>query len=48
MQTAYDPLRDVEIDPRTGMLQWSAAAWERRLDLVRRVAEYFEERREDE
>ncbi len=45
---AYDPVRDVEIDPETGLLQWSAAARERKPDLVRRVAEYFARRREDE
>jgi hypothetical protein len=45
---AYDPVRDVEIDLETGLLQWSAAARERKPDLVRRVAEYFERRREDE
>ncbi len=45
---AYDPVRDVEIDPETGLLQWSAAAQERKPELVRRVAEYFERRREDE
>jgi hypothetical protein len=45
---AYDPVRDVAIDPDTGLLQWSRVAQERKPDLVRRVAEYFEERREDE
>ena len=45
---AYDPLRDVEIDPETGLLQWTAAARSGKPDLVERVAEYFERRREDE
>jgi hypothetical protein len=45
---AYDPVHDVEIDSATGLLQWSNAARERKPDLVRRVAEYFERRREDE
>jgi hypothetical protein len=45
---AYDPESDVEIDGESGLLQWSAAARERKPDLIRRVAEYFERRREDE
>lgn len=45
---AYDPVRDVAIDPETGLLQWSAATRERKPELVRRVALYFEQRREDE
>ena len=47
-ENAYDPIGDVEIDPETGLLRWSGAARERKPDLVRRVAEYFEQRREDE
>ncbi len=46
-QILYDPVRDVEIDPETGLLQWSGAARERKGELVRRVAQYFERRRED-
>jgi hypothetical protein len=38
----------VEIDPQTGLLQWSAAARKRKPELVCRVAEYFWRRREDE
>ena len=45
---AYDPVGDVEIDPLTGLLQWSAHARETKPDMVRRVAEYFHERREDD
>lgn len=47
-ENAYDPVRDVEIDPEAGLLQWSDDARERKPDLVCRVAEYFERRREDE
>jgi hypothetical protein len=47
-ENAYDPVRDVEIDQKTGLLQWTAATRERKPDLVRRVAEYFERWREDE
>ncbi len=47
-ENAYDPEGDLEIDSETGLLQWSAAARERKPDLIRRVAEYFEQRREDE
>ena len=47
-ENAYDPVRDVEIDPETGLLQWSVEARTRKPDLVRRVAEYFERRLEDE
>lgn len=47
-ENAYDPLHDVEIDRETGLLQWSAAARRRKPELVRRVAEYFERRQEDE
>jgi hypothetical protein len=47
-ENAFDPGRDVEIDPETRLLQWSGAARERKPDLIRRVAEYFERRREDE
>jgi hypothetical protein len=45
---AYDPIRDVEIDIKMVLLQWSVAAQERKPNLVRRVVEYFERRREDE
>ncbi len=45
---AYDPVCDVEVDPGSGLLQWSAAAREGKPDLVGRVAEYFERRREEE
>ncbi len=44
----YDPVRDVEIDSKTGLLQWSEVARESKPDLVQRVAKYFVERREDE
>ena len=44
---AYDPVWDVEVAPETGLLQWSAAARDRKPDLVRRVAEYFMVRQED-
>ena len=47
-ENAYDPVRDAEIDPEAGLLQWSAAARDPEPDLVRRVAESFERRREDE
>src|SRR5690606_7522211 len=47
-ENAYNPFRDVDIDPKTGLLQWTVAARERKPDLVSRVAEYFEQRREDE
>jgi hypothetical protein len=45
---AYDPIHDVGIDPETGLLQWSLVARERKPEMVRRVAEYFEQRCEDE
>ncbi len=45
---AFDPVRDVEIDPKTGLFQWSTATRMWKPDLVRRVAEYFDRRREDE
>jgi hypothetical protein len=44
----YDPATDVEIDPETGLLQWSTAGHERKPEMIRRVAEYFQQRREDE
>ena len=47
-ENAYDPVHDVEIDAETGLLQWTVSARERKPDLVRRLAEYFERRREDE
>jgi hypothetical protein len=47
-ENAYDPVGDVEIDPETGLLRWSATARKRKPDLVWRVAEYFKRRREDE
>ncbi len=45
---AYDPVRNVEIDSATALLQWSAAVKERKPDLVRRVAKDFKWRKEDE
>lgn len=45
---AYDPARDMEIDLESGLLQWSEIAIQRKPELLRRVAEYFELRREDE
>lgn len=47
-ENAFDPARDVEIDAETNLLKWSESAMERKPDLVRRVAGYFEARREDE
>jgi hypothetical protein len=47
-ENAFDPARDVEIDPETGLLQWSVAARKRKPGLVGRVAEYFEGRQDDE
>lgn len=47
-ENAFDPGRDVEIDPETGLLRWSDVARTRKPDLVRRVAAYFAGRREDE
>jgi hypothetical protein len=47
-ENAYDPDRDVEIDAATGLLQWSADARVRKSNLIRRVAGYFRQRREDE
>ena len=44
----YDPTTDVEIYPETGLLRWSAAGHERKPEMIRRVAEYFQQRREDE
>ena len=47
-ENAFDPARDVEVDAKTGLLRWSDLAWERKPDLVQRVAAYFVGRREDE
>ena len=44
----YDPATDVEVDPGTGLLQWSDSTLRSKQDMVRRVAEYFYSRREDD
>lgn len=45
---AYDPAGDVEIDPQTGLLQWTDRALSEKPEMVRQVAEYFALRREDD
>jgi hypothetical protein len=44
----FDPGRDVEVDPQTGLLQWSAQAMEQKPNMVARVRDYFADRKEDE
>ncbi len=38
------PVHNVEVDPESRLLQWTAAVRERKPELVRCVAEYFEQR----
>ncbi len=45
---AYEPVCDVEVDRETRLRQWSVAARERKSELVRCVAEYYERRREND
>lgn len=45
---AYDLSTDVEIDPDTGLLQWTEFALDRKPEMVRRVRDYFWQRREDD
>ena len=40
-ENAFDPVCDVEIDPETGLLQWSEIAWEQKPELVRRGLSIF-------
>lgn len=43
----YDPAVDVEVDPQTGLLQWTAEARSQKPRLVEAVAAYFALRQED-
>lgn len=45
---AYDPARDLEIDPDNGLLRWSRLALVNKPRMVLRVSDYFRQRQEDD
>lgn len=44
----YDPHTDIEIDPENGLLRWTDFALKTKPEMVKLVAGYFAERREDD
>jgi hypothetical protein len=47
-QYRFDPARDLQIDERTGLLEWTEHARRDKPAMIELVSNYFAERREDE